>query len=126
MRCECETEAIEHEFIIVFSSKTYEMDGESYICKLMEWFNEHTEIRILNGSWLRVTTESVDEPSTTRVVSEIKMRVVSDTHNIVEERELLEAKLRQSYLLFARKYYPENPLEHDQIVNIGFTVREIK
>ena len=125
MKCECETEPVQHEFIIEFKSKSCETDGEVYICNLMQWFHTDTGIRILRGSWRRGTSANDDGSSVPVVESEIRMRFVSDTHNVYEDKELIKSKLQESYVEFVHTYYPKHPLVHERIMNIGITVREI-
>ena len=125
MRCECETEPVEHEFLIEFKTKSCETDGEKYICTLMQWIHDKTGIRILTGSWTRGTSEDKDGPSVPVVESQIKMRVVSDSHNKYEDMDLIHARLQEAYVEFVHEYYPKNKLVHERITNIKINANEI-
>lgn len=119
MKCECETEPVEHEFLIDFKTKSCEPDGEKYICTLMQWMHDKTGIKVLTGSWTRGTSEDKDGPSVPVVESEIKMRAVSDSHNKYEDMELIRSRLQRAYTEFVHVYYPKNKLTHERITNIS-------
>ena len=118
MKCECETEPIRHELIIEFRTKSCENDGEAYICNLMTWIHAETGICVLTGSWSRGTSANDDGTTVPAIESLIKLRVVSDSHNIDEDIAIIRSKLEQTYMDFIHEYYPKTPLIHERIIGI--------